>query len=139
MADGEEDFDGESEAEFDGGGGGGNKKKLLLIALPIILVLGGGAAAYFTGLAKPLLGMFGKHDEAAAEGEGGEHGEPKKEAAKAPTESGGASATATFYDLPEMLVNINAGRKRNVLKVRVSLELANEQDIAKVELVLPRI
>jgi flagellar FliL protein len=135
MADGEEDFEGgESEAEFDGGGGG-NKKKLLLIALPIILVLGGGAAAYFTGVAKPLLAMFGKKSEPAEAGaEGG-----KKEAAKAPTESAEANANAVFYDLPEMLVNINAGRKRNVLKVRVSLELTNETDIAKVENVLPRI
>ncbi len=143
MADGEEDDEGgDSEAEFDGGGGSSKKKKMLLIALPIILVLGGGAVAYFTGLAKPLLAMFGKQDEAAAEGDehgGGEHGAPKKEAAKAPGEGKEGTANAVFYDLPEMLVNINAGRKRNVLKVRVSLELTNEQDIAKVENVLPRI
>ncbi len=142
MAD-EEDFEGDAEPEFEGGGGGGKKKLLLLVVLPLLLVVGGGAAAYFTGLADPLVAMItGKKTEAAAE-EGAEHAEDGKdkkvEAAKAPTE-GEPAATAVFYDLPEMLVNINtAGRKRNFLKIRVSIELSNEQDVAKVENVQPRI
>ncbi len=141
MAD-EEDFEGEAEPEFEGGGGGNKKKLLLLVVLPLVLVLGGGAAAYFTGLADPLVAMItGKKKDAAAEEGGAEdHAkEGKKEAAKAPTE-GEPATTAVFYDLPEMLVNINtAGRKRNFLKIRVSIELANETDVAKVANVQPRI
>jgi flagellar FliL protein len=39
-----------------------------------------------------------------------------------------------------MLVNINtAGRTKNFLKIKVSLELNNEADINRVENVLPRI
>ena len=142
MAD-DEDFDGDAEPDFEGGGGG-KKKLLLLVGLPLLLVIGGGAAAYFTGLADPLVAMItGKKTEAAAEGEAGEHGEAGKdkkvEAAKAPTE-GETGSAAVFYDLPEMLVNINtAGRKRNFLKIRVSIELSNETDVAKVENVQPRI
>ena len=47
---------------------------------------------------------------------------------------------AVYYDLPEMLVNLNSsGRKTNFLKLVVSLELENEGDIAQLELVMPRI
>ncbi len=147
----EEDFEGE-EPEFEGGGGGGGKKKLLLIIIPIVLVLGGAAAAYFTGLADPLVAMItgegaapAEEEHAAAEehapaagAKPAEHGAAPA-AGGAPTE-GAAAGAAVFYDLPEMLVNINtAGRTRNFLKMRVSLELANELDINRVENVLPRI
>jgi flagellar FliL protein len=141
----EEDFEGE-EPEFESGGG--NRKKLLLmVVLPVVLVLGGAAGAYFSGLADPLLAMItGKSDapaeEHAAEAEhapaAAEHA-PAEGAALAP---GGnvAAAGAVFYSLPEMLVNINtAGRTRNFLKIKVSLELANETDINRIESVLPRI
>jgi flagellar FliL protein len=131
----EEDFDGgEGEPEFEGGGGGGRKKLILLIVLPLVLVLGGGAAAYFSGLADPLIAMITgkKKDAAAADGK-------KQEAAKPAAEGAEASTNAVFYDLPEMLVNINSGRKRSVMKVRVSLELGNEQDVSKIDNVLPRI
>jgi flagellar FliL protein len=140
----EEDFEGE-EPEFEGGGGG-NKKKLLLIVVPIVLVLGGAAAAYFTGLADPLVAMITGEAAAPAEehaaetpAEGAKPAEHAAPGAAAPTE-GTAAGAAVFYDLPEMLVNINtAGRARNFLKMRVSLELANELDINRVENVLPRI
>ena len=47
---------------------------------------------------------------------------------------------AVFYDLPELLVNLNTGgRKSTMLKIRVSLELQTQADIPKVEEVLPRI
>jgi flagellar FliL protein len=135
----EEDFEGEGEPEFEAGAGGGGKKKLLLlVVLPLVLVLGGGAAAYFTGLADPLVALItGKKKEPAA---AAEEKDKKKEAEPAKSAASEAASNAVFYDLPEMLVNINtAGRKRNFLKMRVSLELVNETDIAKVENVLPRI
>jgi flagellar FliL protein len=149
----EEDFEGE-EPEFEGGGGGG-KKKLLMIAIPILLVVGGAAGAYFSGLADPLVAMItGKSEEPpaeehAAEGDHaapakeGEHAAPAKEGEHAAPAAGGTPGVpgaAVFYDLPEMLVNINtAGRTKNFLKMRVSLELANETDINRIENVLPRI
>ena len=74
----------------------------------------------------------GKNDK-GDKGKGGDGGE--RAAARAEAGPG-----ATFYDLPEMLVNINtAGHKRSFLKLRVSLELTNETDVNMVENVLPRI
>ena len=138
----EEDFEGE-EPEFEGGGGGGgSKKKLLFIAIPIVLILGGAAAAYFMGLADPLVAMITGKSAATAEAPPAEAPPAKGEkAAEGEKEKGPAAAgAAVFYELPELLVNINtAGRTKNFLKMRVSLELANETDINRVENVLPRI
>ena len=45
-----------------------------------------------------------------------------------------------FYDLPEMLVNLNsAGRESSFLKIQVSLELDSAEAIPEVEAMLPRI
>ncbi len=93
---------------------------VLFIILPILLVLGGAAGAYLTGALDPLLG--------AAE-------EQVVEAP--PVEEVGPSV---FYDLPEMLVNLNAsGRKASYLKISVSLELAGSGALDQIELVVPRI
>ncbi len=140
----EQDFEGD-EPEFDGGGGGGNKKKLLLmVVLPILLVLGGAAAAYFTGLADPLVAMITGEatpaEETAAAPAEGAPAETAKPAEAAPAADATAAVGAVFYEMPEMLVNINtAGRTRNFLKIKVSLELTSEQDIARIDNVLPRI
>lgn len=109
----------EGEAE----GGEPKKKKLagktlvMFVAAPLLLFcVGGGATAYF-------LGLFGggKHDEHAEE-------------AKLPPKP------AVFYNLPELLVNLNAqGRRGNFLKISLSLELDDANDIPRVEAVLPRI
>jgi flagellar FliL protein len=67
---------------------------------------------------------------------------PAASPAAAPADAaGGPGGVGTvFYEMPEMLVNINtAGRTRNFLKIKVSLELASEQDIARIDNVLPRI
>jgi flagellar protein FliL len=140
----EQDFEGD-EPEFDGGGGGNKKKLLLMVVLPIVLVLGGAAAAYFTGLADPLLAMITgdapeEHAEAPAEGAAvDDHAKPAAGVA-APAAEGAAAVGAVFYEMPEMLVNINtAGRTRNFLKIKVSLELTSEADIARIDNVLPRI
>jgi len=140
----EEDFE-EGEASDDssessgghgGGGGGGGKKKLILfIVLPLLLVIGAGAGAYFSGL---LDGLFHKNStEAAAPAEAPKPKAEKKEAsAEQPTEV----QAAVFYDLPEILVNLNStGRKQNFLKIRVSLELESALDVGKIEAVMPRI
>src|SRR3546814_8026803 len=47
---------------------------------------------------------------------------------------------SVFYELPEMLVNLNsAGKKSNFLKILVSLELDSAESVHEVEAVLPRI
>jgi len=91
---------------------GGRKKLLLIVGLASLVVLGGAAAAYFTGLLDPLIAMVA----------GGGSGEGKNEvqAVKEPV----------FYDLPELLVNLNTGgRKSTFLKIRVGLELEKAEDI----------
>jgi flagellar FliL protein len=139
----EQDFEGD-EPDFESGGGGNKKKLLLMVVLPILLVLGGAAAAYFTGLADPLVAMITgeatpaeETAEASAEGAPAETAKPE---AAAPAADGTAGVGAVFYEMPEMLVNINtAGRTRNFLKIKVSLELTSEADIARIDNVLPRI
>lgn len=141
----EEDFEGD-EPEFESSGGGGKKRLMLMVVLPLVLVLGGAAAAYFTGLADPLLAMIsGETPAEEAEGivvEGAEQTAAADAAAAPgpPTATAAAGVGAVFYEMPEMLVNINtAGRTRNFLKIRVSLELNSEADIARIDNVLPRI
>ena len=87
-------------------------------------------------LADPLLAMFSKKPAA----EGASSGELPKAEGGDKAAPAAANAPAVMYALPEMLVNINtAGRTKNFLKIKVSLELSNEQDINRIENVLPRI
>ena len=130
----EEDFD-ETEISEDmevgsegGGPSGGNKKKLIMILIPLLLVLGAAGALYFTGMADKIMGLFHKK-EAAPAAQVEETGKP-----------GQPAPQAVFYDLPEILVNLNSnGRKQNFLKIRVSLELESPLDVPKIESVMPRI
>ncbi len=120
-AEGGEDGDEEEEGEGSPKKQGSKTKFLLFVALALFLVGGGAAAAYFTGLLEPLIAMLGGADETAAEETTG------------PVE-------AVFFDLPEILVNLNTGgRKSTFLKIRVSLELENAEDVARIEAVMPRI
>ncbi|MCW8836330.1 MAG: flagellar basal body-associated FliL family protein [Rhodospirillales bacterium] len=123
-----DDVDGELGDDLEEGGGGekGSKKRLILfVGLPLLLVIGGLAGAYFTGLLNPLIAMItGSSPAVEGEADGG---------AKAP-------GVAVFYDLPEILVNLSTGgRKTSFLKIKVSLEVASQGDIVRVEEVLPRI
>jgi flagellar FliL protein len=129
----EEDFD-ETEISEDmdvgssgGGSSGGGKKKLIFILVPVLLLVGAAAGVYFLGLADPLLKMFHKKEAAAP-------------AAEDSAKPGQPAPQAVFYDLPEILVNLNSnGRKQNFLKIRVSLELESPLDVPKIESVMPRI
>jgi flagellar FliL protein len=109
-------------AEGEAEGGEPKNKKLagktlvLFVAAPLLFLAGGGGTGYF-------LGLFG----------GGKHDEHAEEAKKPPK-------PAVFYNLPELLVNLNAqGRRGNFLKISLSLELDDVNDIPRVEAVLPRI
>jgi flagellar FliL protein len=91
------------------------KKLVLFIIAPLLLVLllGGGAAWFFLG---------GKKEEAVVE--------EKPQPAKA----------LVYYNLPEILVNLNAaGRRSSFLKMTISLELENQADIPRIQAVMPRI
>ena len=92
-------------------------KKLALFALPVILLLGGAGAFFF---------LMGGEEEPV-------EGEVAEEKPAEPVH-------LVYYDLPQMLVNLNTtGRRVNFLKIIVSLELAEESDIQHLEQVLPRI
>lgn len=120
----EGDFDDEEEGEGDGGAG--KKRLLIVVAAVLVLILGGAAAAYFTGLLQPVIDMLSGGEDAAAVEE--------------MEDTQIISGDAVFYDLQEMLVNINTGgRKAVYLKIRVSLELQNDKDIVKIEEMMPRI
>ncbi len=97
------------------------KKLVLFIVLPLVLVVAAGAGVMFSGL------LGGGDDETAA-AEAGVEGEPE-----VPRE-------VVFYDLPEMLVNLNSGGRQSAfLKIQVSLELGDPDVIPQIEAVLPRI
>ncbi|MEQ9327802.1 MAG: flagellar basal body-associated FliL family protein [Rhodospirillales bacterium] len=114
------------DAGSEGGGKKGGKKKLLVIVLPLLLLIGGGAGAYFMGLADPILAMFGG---------GGETAE-----AEQPAQEQRANEIGVFYEVPEMLVNLNSGgRRKEFLKIRVALELNAQEDVPRIEQVIDRI
>ena len=120
-----EDIGGGMEVESKPREGGMNGKTIVLfVVLPILLLFGAVLGAYVMGLFDPLLGVPPE--------------EPKVEQAAAPMPE--VDHTAVFYDLPEMLVNLNAGgRKSSYLKISVSLELESEAAMEQVKQVLPRI
>ena len=139
MAEEEDDADpvgDDDEGDGDGGkasGGGGKKKIIIIIALAFLVIVGGVAGAYFMGLLDPVIEMIvGPED--AAEGEEGE------EECEEGEEGDCASGRAVFYDLQELLVNLNTGgRKSSFLKIRISLELASARDKAKMDTIMPRV
>ena len=113
---GSDDEDGEEGASKKGGKG----KLLIIVGVALLLVVGGAAAAYFTGLLDSLVGASG----------GGAEG----------SEESADSGIALYYDLPELLVNLNTSdRKQVFLKMRITLELRNPQDVPTIEGMMPRI
>ena len=123
--DGESDGDGDGDGDGDdeeGGGsdkgkGGGGKKKLFIIAGLVLLLVGGAAGAYFTGLLDSLLG-----------------GDENK------TEEGAIIQDAVFYDMEELVVTLSTeGREATFLKLKISLELEKQEDVPKLESLLPRV
>lgn len=122
----DEDMDMEGE-ELSEGEGGSDKKRLsgkkivLFIALPVLLVVGA-AVAFSLGLTDTLFGN-------------------KKDAAEiAKEELAAKRAKAVFFDLPELLVNLNSqGRKTSFLKISISLEVTKEEDVVRLQALMPRV
>lgn len=134
----EEDFEegegSDESSEAAPSGGGGKKKKILIILILLLGVVAVAGGVYFSGILDSLLHSSGGEKPAA------EHAESKKEEKKGGEAKAPEVAEAVFYDLPEILVNLNTtGRKQNFLKIRVSLELADRLDAPKIEAVMPRI
>ena len=112
----EEDSEDEDE-EGEGGRKKGGKKKLIIIGGAVLLLLiMGGAGVYFSGLLDEMLGL-GEEETGIIILEG-----------------------KVFYKLDDITLNLNAeGPKSRFLKLGLTLVLLNEEDIVKVELLLPRI
>lgn len=120
--------DGMADATADGAAASpakkGGRRKLLLIAVPVLL-LGGGAGAWFSGVLPRLPG----HGEAAHGAAAGEKGGEKAEAAKAPA----------FMDMPDIVANLNAGRRPSFIKLKTKFELSKPEDAAALQAAMPRI
>jgi len=111
------------------------RRLLIFIAAPILLIIIIFAGAYFAGLLDFIF-KSSKPDAAAPEAAA------QAPAAGKPGAPGVPGQGTVFYDLPEILVNLNSqaqARKTNFLKIRVSLELQGPLDVPKVEAVIPRI
>lgn len=100
----------------------GSKKTLIVIAAAVLVLLVGAGGAYMSGMVERLIGgRTGEGDAAAGE--------------ESASLTGGV-----FYELPEMLVNLTTtGKKLGFLKLRVSLEVSDEDEKAALDTVLPRI
>lgn len=93
------------------------KKIVLFIVLPILLLGGVGGGLMMSGI------LGGAEETAKVE----------KKAKPKPIQT-------VFFDLPEMLVNLNGtGRRQNFLKMQVSLELTDEAVIPELQKLTPRI
>jgi len=94
----------------------GGKKIVLFIVLPIVVIAAAVGAVLFSGVAD---GLLGRGEYA--------HKEPPPK-------------PAVFFDMPELLVNLNTGGKRvSFLKLSVALELNDPTDIPKIQLLMPRL
>ncbi|HAY48877.1 MULTISPECIES: flagellar basal body-associated FliL family protein [Thalassospira] len=119
------------EIDMDEGGGGRSKKMLVVVILLVLLLLGGAAAAYFTGLLQPVIDMLTGGDGAQTE---------EVISEDSIEEAPGVPENVGFVDLPEILVNLNTGAgKQSYLKIRVSLEVADQAMLPQVEQMMPRI
>ncbi len=113
-----DEFDAELEDMVPESGKFSGKKIVLFIVLPLLLLGGIGAGVMFSGL----LGSSEKDAHAAA----ATHAPPP--------------VTTIFYDLPEMLVNLNStGRRPSFLKIKVSLEVSNDAAAKRLAALRPRI
>ncbi|HEU0118796.1 MAG TPA: flagellar basal body-associated FliL family protein [Alphaproteobacteria bacterium] len=115
----------------EGGEGGeaaeGGKKKLskkmmiIMAAGALVVLLGGGGAAFF------FLHKSGGDDAA-------------KTAAAAAGASGDQQGHPVYFPLGDLLVNLSGeGKHPNFLKVKISLELADEKDVPLMDAIKPRI
>jgi len=109
-----------------------SKKMLIIIAVVgVVLLLGGvGAGLYFTG-------VIGPHEEESASSL---EAQTEHDLAKEEAETEDENTAPVFFPLGDILVNLSgSGRRPNFLKIKISLELSSEKDVASLESLRPRI
>lgn len=96
-------------------------RRLALFFILPALLLGIGAGAYFMGV----LGPSPSQEPVPAEAEGNAHA---------------ASPAAHYYELPDMLVELNsAGGTSSLLKISVALEVEDEATVERLHTAIPRV
>ena len=112
-----EDEDGEEASSS-----GGKKKLLIIVGAVVLLLIGAAAAVFFSGI------LDSEETEESAEKEGKEGAESEMD------------KKTYFVDLDEMIVNLNTTeRRQSLLKIKVSLEVAEQKDVAVVQELTPRV
>jgi len=98
------------------------KNIVLFLVLPLLIILGVLGGLYATGVLQSML----EEDEEMVEDQ--------------PQEDPYDTSPGYFYDLPDIVVNLNSDAARpNYLAIKVSLELSSAEDIPRIEQVMPRI
>lgn len=102
---------------------GGGRRKLLLLAAPAVLAAVG-AGLWFGGVLPPLL----------------HHAKPSAPAHPADQPATPAVAKPpSFVELPEIVANLNAGRRTSFVKLHARIELARAEDAPAVTAAMPRL
>ncbi len=97
------------------------KRLALFVILPVLMLGGGWAGAYFMELLGP---------------------SPGKEPVQAKAEESGrpASAASLYYELPDMLVDLNSGGSpSNLLKISIALAVEDEATVDRLHTVMPHV
>ena len=122
MAEEELEEEPEGEDGEEASSSGGKKKLLIIVGAVVLLLIGAAAAVFFSGI------LDSEETEKPAEKEG-------KEGAEAEM-----AKKTYFVDLDEMIVNLNTTeRRQSLLKIKVSLEVAEQKDVAVVQELTPRV
>ena len=122
MAEEELEEEPEGEDGEEASSSGGKKKLLIIVGAVVLLLIGAAAAVFFSGI------LDSEETEESTEKEG-------KEGAEAEMEK-----KTYFVDLDEMIVNLNTTeRRQSLLKIKVSLEVAEQKDVAVVQELTPRV
>jgi len=122
MAEEELEEEPEGEDGEEASSSGGKKKLLIIVGAVVLLLIGAAAAVFFSGI------LDSEETEESAEKEG-------KEGAEAEMDQ-----KTYFVDLDEMIVNLNTTeRRQSLLKIKVSLEVAEQKDVAVVQELTPRV
>ena len=122
MAEEELEEEPEGEDGEEASSSGGKKKLLIIVGAVVLLLIGAAAAVFFSGI------LDSEETEESAEKEG-------KEGAEAEIDK-----KTYFVDLDEMIVNLNTTeRRQSLLKIKVSLEVAEQKDVAVVQELTPRV
>jgi len=110
-----------SDDDFEHGRNKTGGKKKLFVLMFLLLLGGGGTGVYFSGI-------LDKYNDKKAVAEADKPAAPRP------------AATSVFFDLPDMLVNLNSDEsKPHFLKFRASLELQSEIDVVVLRTLQPRV